>query len=193
MPDNAVDIDEIRRAFDEARAAWPTIEVSFEAFSARLAGGDRGRAADLYLACALSAADPVALAAFDRQFLGDIRSVVAQIDRSSDFIAEVQQILRERLLVGPDAQIRSYRGRGPLAGWIRTAAIRTAITLRRSAQREAARSPGGDPVEAVDQLVAADLGPDIALLRRRHTAEIDAALRRAIAALEARDRKLLHL
>ncbi|HMG54308.1 MAG TPA: sigma-70 family RNA polymerase sigma factor [Kofleriaceae bacterium] len=187
MPERATTTLEIRRSFDEARAAWPAIEVPFEAFADRVASGSRGHAADLYLACALSAADPTALAEFDQRFLGAARDAVARIDGSHDFVAEVQQTLRERLLVGPRAKIRDYRGAGALAGWVRTAAVRTALNLRRNARREIPHAEPAEPADRIDAL----LDPEIAMLRRRHGGELDTALRRAIAALGPRDRLLL--
>ena len=184
MADSSSEIDEVRQAFEQARAAWPEIHVAFDAFAARAVGAGRAHLDDLYLACALSAADPVALAAFDEQFLSAVSDAVAKIDSSRDFIAEVQQILRERLLVGPNAKIHDYRAGGALAGWVRTAAVRTALNLQRATRRE---TPLSSPIERAESL----LDPAIELLRQRHAAEIDAALRRAIGALEPRARLLL--
>jgi len=187
MPDNSSEIDELRHAFEAARTAWPAIHVAFDVFAARSAGGGLEHSADLYLACALSAGDPSAIAAFDEQFLAGVADAVSRIGRSRDFLAEVQQILRERLLVGPHAKIHDYRGGGPLAGWVRTAAVRTALNLQRATRRE---TPLGEPDETPDA-IASLLDPAVALLRQRHTAEIDAALQRAIRALEPRARLLL--
>src|SRR5262249_22461852 len=156
------------------RAAWPGVELAFDVFAARLAAVGRGNVVDLYLACACTEGDPAALAEFDRMFLGCVRDAVARIDRSHDFVTEVQQILRERLLVGPNAKIRDYRGGGALASWVRTAAVRTALNLRRRTNRETKQEPSFEPFEVLD--------PEIALLRQRYMPEIDAALRRAIAA-----------
>ena len=47
----------------------------------------------------------------------------------------MRQRLRERLFVGSDgepARLASYSGRGPLGTWVRIAAIRLALNLRRS-------------------------------------------------------------
>lgn len=189
VPTDSSEIDEIREYFEQARAAWPGVELAFEVFAARLEGGGRTNTADLYLACACGEADPIALAEFDRMFLGCVRDAVARIDRSHDFVSEVQQILRERLLVGPNAKIRDYRGGGALTSWVRTAAVRTALNLRRRTKQEAKLDPSLEPsLEPFEQL----LDPEVALLRQRYMPEIDAALRRAIAALDAKERLLLH-
>lgn len=184
MSDNSSEIDEIRRWFSRAQSEWPSIDVPFEPFAQRAVGANPSYAGDLYLACALAEGDPAALAMFDQRFLGDARDAVARIDSSHDFVAEVQQILRERLLVGPNAKIRDYRGGGSLAGWVRTSAVRTALNLRRSTRREIKRTPAAEPFEQL-------FDPEVALLRQRHMPEIDEALRHAIAALPAAQRLLL--
>src|ERR1044071_10506506 len=91
MADSSSEIDEVRQAFEQARASWPEIHVAFDAFSTRAVGAERAHLDDLYLACALSASDPVALAAFDEQFLSAVSDAVAKIDSSRDFFAEVSR------------------------------------------------------------------------------------------------------
>lgn len=184
--DNSSDLAEIRQSYEAARAAWPTIEVGFEAFAARLATASAAYATDLYLACACSDGDPAALVELDRIFVQAVPPAIARIDRSHDFASEVQQILRERLLVGADAKIREYRGGGPLASWIRTAAVRTALNLRRRSQQEHKR---GSALESLEPILD---DPAVVILRQRYMPEIDAALRHAIAALDAKERLLLH-
>lgn len=183
--ENPADPDEIRRLYGEARQAWPGIDVPFEVFAARLGASSHNHVADLYLACGCSEQIEQAIVEFDRLFLRSVREAVSRIDRAHDFISEVQQILRERLLVGPEAKIREYRGGGALSAWIRTAAVRTALNLRRRSKQDAKRGNSLEPFESL-------IDPEIALLRQRHMPEIDAALRRAIAALEPRERLLLH-
>src|SRR5687768_11339566 len=125
-----LELGDIEQAFEEARAAWPGIDVLFSSFAARMTDAQsRANASDLYLACACSDGNRLALLEFERRFIGRVRDAVVRIDASYDFIVEVQQVLRERLLVGPAAKIRSYRGAGGLAAWVRTAALRTALNL----------------------------------------------------------------
>lgn len=184
--------DDLGDGYAAARAAWPDLDVPRETFAARATAAAPAHHADLYLACACSDGDPAALAELDRRFAPVARDAAATIDRSPDFVAEVQQILRERMLVGPHAKIRDYRGNGPLAGWIRTAAVRTALNLRRSTKHAAshhAEAAGEAAIEhAFDPLLD---DPALALMRQRYKPEIDAALRTAIAALPAADRLLL--
>lgn len=176
------ELEGARQAYEAARAAWPDVRLAFEAFASHLTGAGP-HTTDLYLACACAEGDAAALAAFDRIYVVAVREALARIDRSHDFVGEVQQILRERLLVGPHAKIRDYRGSGALASWVRTAAVRTALNLRRGARPELR----DDDHEPLAQLY----DPEIVLLRQRYLPEIDAALRQAIAALPPRDRLLL--
>jgi RNA polymerase sigma-70 factor (ECF subfamily) len=176
-----------RVLFEAARAAWPSFEVSFELYSSRIDQDEATRettsvnAGDVYLACACGDGNARALAEFESKYLIPARDAIARIDRAPDFIAEVQQLLRERLLVGPDAKIKGYRGRGPLAAWLRTAAVRTAFNVRRT-RMESVDEPHG--AEALDQL----LDPELKMLKERHNALIQGTLERALAELDASDR-----
>ena len=182
-------MDEIRRSYEHARAAWPGVEVPYEVFAARLAKVRHAHATDLYLACGCSQANLAALAEFDRMFRTCAQHAVARIDRSQGFISEVEQSLRERLLVGPDTKISYYRGGGALMSWIRRAAIRAALNLHRRIQHE---DQPEAPVPPHPGLSVPELAPEIARLRQRYMPEIQAALRHAIAALDPKDRLLLH-
>jgi len=179
--------DELRRAFADARAAWPGLgAVPFELFAAHAQGrspGAHGR--DLYLACACALGDAAAIGELDRSYLGVVADAVARIDRSPDFADEVRQVLRDRLLVGDEPKIRDYRGTGALAGWLRTAAVRTALNLQRAAHKWRHEAP------PVDEPLAQMLDPEMALLYERHKQEVKASLERAIAGLEPESRLLL--
>jgi RNA polymerase sigma-70 factor (ECF subfamily) len=185
---------ELRRLHDEARVAWRGIDVSFERFVARLSDGGASllrnpetaseRARDLYLACACEDWNQPALAAFDRSYLDVVGVSVARIDTSADFVEEVRQILRERILVGPDAKIREYRGGGSLRGWVRTVALRTALNLRRGHRHQT-------PLSQPDGGVAQALDPELAVLKERYRDEVNGAVKRSLALLDADQRQLL--
>src|SRR5947209_7927077 len=51
-------------------------------------------------------------------------------------VDEVKQALRVELLVGPDARIKEYAGRGALAAWLRVTATRRALKVIRQTKRE---------------------------------------------------------
>jgi RNA polymerase sigma-70 factor (ECF subfamily) len=89
------------------------------------------------------------------------------------------------LFVGPDPKIADYRGEGSLAGWVRAAALHTALSLRRAAGRRADASPS--PPEPLDPL----LSPELAAIKERCQTEVNEALQRALAQLDVEDRMLL--
>lgn len=171
------------------RAAWPELaidEAAFASFAGERAA-DAGHAADLYLACACAAGDPAALAAFERVYLSQVDSFLRGVRPSPALADDVRQALRERLFLGDRPRIVEYSGRGPLASWLRVAALRAASNLRRA---EGAR----DRVEArADAPAAVPVDPELALVRARHADDFARALRDAFARLDERERNLLRL
>jgi RNA polymerase sigma-70 factor (ECF subfamily) len=132
----------LERQWAKGRAAWPGVELPEDEFAAHILTKlppdpgseqvDRLDAEGLYLACACARGLPVALAAFDLHVLSRVPEFLARIQGSSALPDEVRQILRERLLVGIDGEpprIATYSGEGPLAAWVRVAAVRTALNL----------------------------------------------------------------
>jgi RNA polymerase sigma-70 factor (ECF subfamily) len=181
---------ELQQLFNNARAAWPEISLELEVFAVYCQSLEIPTVTnvnDLYLACACSEGNAAALAVFDKTCLIPARDAIARIDRSPHFIDEVLQLLSHHLLVGPEAKIRTYRGTGPLAGWVRTAAVRAALNLRRSDKRQEAREEEALP--ALDRF----LDPEVAVIRKHHEVEINSALKEAIERLPAGDRLLLRL
>ncbi len=181
----------------EARAAWPEIAldeaVFVEAVAARLpadAGLEQAlavHAADLWIAAACAAGDPVALAAFDARYLAPLSAILGQTGLDAGQVDEVKQELRRKLLVadGELPRIADYSGRADLRTWIRTAAIRTSIDLVRR-RREL---PIEDEELAMVPAIADD--PELAHMKDRYRTELAAAITEAIALLVPRDRLLL--
>jgi RNA polymerase sigma-70 factor (ECF subfamily) len=185
-----VERDATAEAFDQGRAAWPEVTVETDRFAAHVARLPEAEElhADLYLACACADGDPTALRVVDRQILGEVGLFVRRIDASPELAEEVRQALRERLLVarpGETPRIADYSGRGPLGAWVRVAAVRLAIDLR----RKRGEAPLPDPAAAP----ADELDPEAALLRARHHEDYQAALREALATLSAKERNLLRM
>jgi RNA polymerase sigma-70 factor (ECF subfamily) len=88
--------------------------------------------ADLALTWACTGLDKVALQIFDSSFLRKTATYVRRADADVD---EIAQRLREKLLVakpGALPRIADYLGTGPLEGFVRIAAVRCAISLKRS-------------------------------------------------------------
>ncbi|WP_147443839.1 hypothetical protein [Corallococcus sicarius] len=103
---------------------WPGIEVDPGTFAShvealRRSGGARPEhLAELSLAHAAARGDAAGLPAFDKHILQEVLPSVRRVDASEDFLDEVRQVLRARLLVGQDGappRIAGYTGRGPLA------------------------------------------------------------------------------
>ena len=184
---------ELRDAWNAARAAWPGVEVdppTFAAYLSERAGADAVtalHASDLYLACACHASQPEALVAFERAFLAPVDVHVHRYDGSPAFADEVRQVLRERFFVwtaNAPPRIAGYTGRGALGAWVRVAAVRVAQRLVE--RRDAPATPSADT-----ELVGSE--PDLEYVRVRYRDAFAGALAAAIASLDANDRTLLRL
>jgi RNA polymerase sigma-70 factor, ECF subfamily len=181
----------------DAHDAWPDIALDEPAFvagvAARLAAdatldqASAVHAADLWIATACAAGDPVALARFEERYMAPLGAVLASTRLAPDEVDEVKQELRRKLLVadGEPPRIADYSGRADLRTWVRTAAIRTSIDLMRR-RRDL-------PVEAEELAVLPALAgdPELAHLKERYRDELRTAIGEAIAQLPPRDRLLL--
>jgi RNA polymerase sigma-70 factor (ECF subfamily) len=181
----------------EARMAWPTIAIDEPAlakFVAERIDGDIGVAqADLALAAACVAQDPAAHAAVE-SVLGEVELAGSATRAPRDLVDEVKQILRVQLLIPREAKppgIASYRGKGPLRGWVRITATRELIRHKKKQARE---SPLDDTVPGgrLDELLG-ERGADplLSQMKAEYRSEFAVALREAIAKLGAEDRMLL--
>jgi RNA polymerase sigma-70 factor (ECF subfamily) len=193
----------LRTKVDGARAAWPELDLSVDDFLRHLAERLPGEAevdllevlrathaADLYLACGCVLGNTRALAAFDHTFISQVSDYLARRDSLPGFSDEVKQVLRTRLLVAPRPilpRISGYNGRGPLGGWLRMAAARAAIDLKRAD----ARDPAGGADAA--QLATAVPDPELSYLKSRHATELRQALEATLAALAPREATILRL
>lgn len=182
-----------------ARAAWPGVEISPDAFARHLARHTPAdlpieralegmHTDDLYLACACALGDSNALLAFEQHCLQTVAAAISGFRASSDLIDEVKQRVRDRTLVSADGapKIASFSGRGDLRSWVRVMAVREAIDLMRRSNREA-------PLED-DSLLHALVTPgDPALehVKTRYREEFQQAFSAALRGLSARDQTLL--
>lgn len=187
--------------WEEARAAWPGLELSQHDFARHLtrhrpqdrdvvAFLDGVNAVDVYLAAACALGKKGALEAFDRVVLSRVPAFVARVDTSPSFADEVCQQLRARLFLAKEGElprITDYAGSGPLLGWLRVTAVRTALNLR--------RNRGDRPHENLDEATVGRLEHEAEadLLRAQHQRAFQEALREAFTHLSAEDRNILRM
>src|SRR5262249_4079662 len=136
----AVSDDAVTAAWETGRASWPTVAVDHARFAkhVRDLNLDPSRfPGDLYLAVGCLANDSEALAVFEREIITPARAAIRSIDASDAFVDEACQRMRAALFVGDGGRprIADYAGRGPLTAWIGVAAVRTALTMRRTQRR----------------------------------------------------------
>jgi RNA polymerase sigma-70 factor (ECF subfamily) len=144
---------------------------------------------DLYLAAACAIGDGAAIATFEAELVPVIRSAARRLQDTHDFADEIVQLIRERVLVAPKGstpRIADYSGQGPLATWIRVAAIRLGLNALRDRRRDVLV---GD--DHLFEAIAADHGQRGSA--ERYRAAATESLGAAFAALSARDRNLLRM
>ncbi|MBA3464592.1 MAG: hypothetical protein H0T46_31965 [Deltaproteobacteria bacterium] len=191
-----VDASELAALLARARDEVPAVALDPLAFIAHVAErvtfDVHGRprvaslhAGDLWIAFGCAVGDRAAIAAFERRFGPEIKQALERsFERALAEDAELK--LREKLFLvaGDDTpRLASYAGRGALAGWLRAAAVRTAIDLMR-ARREIAADPA-----AFGDLAAVD--PLLAQLKQRYRDQFRISFAAAAAQLADRERALL--
>jgi len=189
--------DIVRQMHVEGQLKWPSITVTLEDLwrhcqricedSSRLAKA-RTCAADLYLCCACANCDPVALAKFESESERVVRGAIARVNREPEFIADTLQEFWQKFLVGPDARVRDYWGRGPLQAWLHLCAMRLAIDRQRARCAELERE-----TDLGEHLIEQVFDAEAALTHAQFYLPFRYALQRAIAGMTPRDRALLRL
>lgn len=184
---------------ERARAAWPSLawEVGpYHAWLVEVCGGedacaarlDTLDAAETVLAWTAAAGDAEALRLFDLHYISQVAPAVRRFGDTGGLADEVAQRVRIKLLVAPPgerAAILRYALGGGLAGLVRVAAIREALSLQRAGKP-------ADPAEQLEQLVG-EADPELRVLKARYATELQRAFSAAIAELTARERHLLRL
>jgi RNA polymerase sigma-70 factor (ECF subfamily) len=189
-------------ALVEAHARWPKVSLPPDRFLAHLAKhlGSREvpkpdalrslHLSDLYLTCGCTLRDEAALTTFHTYFQNEISEAVAQFhDEGLD--DDVHQLLGKKLLVGEEgkpAKVADYSGRGPLANWVRAAAVRVALRVSQKHGREVpledhalAHLPAPDPAQ----------NQELAFVKAHYRDDFKQAFRDALAALSEQDRSVL--
>jgi len=187
-------VTDLASVLADARAAWPGVEVSADAFAeavhSREADGAKVHTTDVYLAVACGRGDAAALAAFDRHCGETIRRATTAAGATEAERADLAQVVRERLLVAPASggppKILSYSGKGALLAWIRVVATREAARMLPIARRDVALAD-----DDLAHLVAPDDSPEVGYLKRLYRTEFKQAFQTAVEELPARDRLVL--
>ncbi|MCW5808892.1 MAG: transcriptional regulator, partial [Deltaproteobacteria bacterium] len=120
--------------------------------------------------------------------LSRVREFSASVDSSPEFVAELTQRLRARILVpdGGPARIATYSGRGSLGGWIRVAAVRLA--------RDIVRGPEGRrAAELREDLEPAVVDPELGYLKQAYGDAVSRAVQDALGGLDGEARALLKM
>jgi RNA polymerase sigma-70 factor, ECF subfamily len=186
--------DMLREMFLAGQRKWPAIALDLALFvehCERVLEAGSGlplEPADLYLCCACAQGEPEALRAFQAECRSAAELAVRRIDSSPDFVRETLQDVWSKLLLGADAKVRAYSGRGPLQAWVRVAATRAALDSRRRSKRNAGRQ-----VELTERLAAADVNLEATLLKAKFGRSFQDALRRSVAALSRQERNVLRM
>lgn len=187
----------VQQIYQQGRLQWPSIALSADAFDgymARISDGKgastqmRVHAADLYLCCACAQGDAGAARLFQREAQAVVHDAISRVCRDHDFISETLQEFWKKLLVGPQARVLHYRGRGPLQAWLRVAAARLAIDRHRTE-----RTVLGRATDLGECLAEQELAPETTLTRARFQVPFRDALRLAVAALSNKERNLLRM
>jgi len=189
-------VAELARA---ARAGHPELALPDDVFMAFLAtkiserpaleGMTAAQASDLYLACAAGNGQATAITLLERQCFATLPPILERMGLARDDVAEVQQIVRQLLLVPrPRAApaILQFSGSGDLCSWVRVIATREAVRLVRR-RREA---PADDD-RLFDRLGAPTRSPEALVSEARYRGELKAAFAGALGALTKRERTLL--
>jgi RNA polymerase sigma-70 factor (ECF subfamily) len=182
-------------AFAAGKTAWPSVGLSYEAFAARIRDngvterdlGEHGP--DLFLAAACAAGDPEALRAFERQFIQTMDLRLARSGVPRDWLGEVQQKVRVKLLVGSRPGIAGYRGEGPLGALVRVTAVRVGLDVATAAAGARQRSDD----EVLNLLVSMDAGPEMTAARSLYRERFRAAIEETLASLSKREKTILRL
>ncbi len=180
----------------QARAAWPALNVSTDAFVRHL---DRHlappheasllavRGADLFIALGCAMGDATSLASFDATFGSELSHVGRKLRRgqaeSDDFVQEC----RQKLFAPPKPKIADYSGHGDLRHWLRVTLMRALVDHQRANKlREQRERADGEPLEIPDMR-----DPELEHLKHHFRAEFRAAFEEAARALDAADRVML--
>jgi RNA polymerase sigma-70 factor (ECF subfamily) len=189
VSDTNFDGEAVASSIARALERWPHLCVDVQGFSAHVARL-HGRVdltaygEELYLAWACARGNPVALRVFDSEYIVQLTSAWNHSGRDVAFADDARQQFRQRMLVPPEPRIATYAATGPLLAWVRMAAKRIALNMRRSTARKSE--------DLLAEHLVQDCRAEVTELPR-YIVVISGAIRHVFAQLEAPDRNLFRL
>ncbi len=151
---------------------------------------DRCHPGELALALAAGRGHPAAIAAIERNHGGMLDAICWRYASLGHSIADLRQILREKLYVAPPGgrpKLAEYAGHGAFASWLRITAVRALLDLGKRKDR-AREAPSADA-----ELAMPDPGDlSLEVIKAEYRAVVSEAMRNAAARLDLADRHLLH-
>lgn len=182
----------VHRALEES----PEIRVDRDAFSAFVAAKGEGapdpahlHTGDLLLAFAAVQQEPHALARLERQ-LRELPQMLAKLRLDDAALSDTVQDVRAKLLLADGERtpkLLEYSGRGALGAWLRTVAVRTAISSMRTQTRRRESSFEDLAVRASSD------DPELSAAKDRYREPFQLAFRSALQALSSRERNVLRM
>jgi RNA polymerase sigma-70 factor (ECF subfamily) len=188
----------IELLLDRAKAKWPGLALSDEAFLSKLGARvressgvigmlQRLRTSDLYAAWASETGDSAAIAAIMSQSRKTLDEALSPMRLAPHERDEVLQKLQQRVFVGEKPRIVTYSGTGSIGTWLSATAVRLAIDAKRQER----------PDEALDDQLAAAVADtanlELQVIRKQYQAEFKQAFRDAFRALTLDERNLIRL
>lgn len=183
------------------RVRFPDVQTSDAELAPRImshlegcSGLDDICAEELFLAAACAQNDREALRAFEESYGPEIDAAARSLRGDANFSSELRQRLFDHIFVGTPSEpprIATYSGRGPLAAWVRVAAKRAGLTLKRGEKRRGLASTDDDWSAALCLPSAGS--PELDLIKAQYAREFGDALRRACNELGARERRVLRM
>jgi RNA polymerase sigma-70 factor, ECF subfamily len=188
----------LEAAYALGRSTWAEVALSYESFCAHVARlgytcrVGAAHAADLYLCAACEDGQTAAYHALEASYFPRLEKVIGKFLGEQAATEEVLQEIRTRLFVGNAPKIASYRGSGPLAGWLRSLAVHAAQDRLRSnsLQRGRLRKLASAQQDTPSTTALDESGE--AAFRRDHTRLCGQAWSAAITSLGSEERQLLH-
>jgi RNA polymerase sigma-70 factor (ECF subfamily) len=133
-----------------------------------------------------------ALQRFEAVLIEPVPKALVRLSLDTSAIDEIRQELRETLLFGVNLappKLLEYRGRGPLAAWVRVVTLRLGYARLRAGAFAEKRQLTDD--EALLSLTSDLDGPEAALVRATMTEAVRDAFARAVRSLTTEERAVL--